>query len=144
MAHTAVQNVVQISTVVYRNIVASTATTTITMSADEAVPGKHATRVMTAEARRNIVPGLKNAVVVVIPISVRTTITAQPVVNVVDHTNVSLLVARLPCHAHQILIAPRRSIVVNEATSLMNVAQLVLEKNASRIKTAVVLRSSVT
>ena len=143
MAHTAVQNVVQISTVVYRNIVASTANTTITMSADEAVPGKHATRVMTAEARRNIVPGLKN-VVVVIPISVRTTITAQPVVNVVDHTNVSLLVARLPCHAHQILIAPRRSIVVNEATSLMNVAQLVLEKNASRIKTAVVLRSSVT
>ena len=142
VAHTAVQNVVQIQTVVHLNIVASTGTTTITMSADEAVPGKHATRVLTAEARRNIVLRLKN--VVIIPISVRTTVTAQAVVNVVDHTNVLLLVVRLPCHAHQILIAPRRSIVVNVAASQINVAQLVLGKNASRMKTAVVPRSSVT
>jgi hypothetical protein len=53
--HITARNVIQILTVSYRNIVVNIGTTTTTMSAVEAAPGKHATRVMIVEARMNIV-----------------------------------------------------------------------------------------
>jgi hypothetical protein len=135
----AAQNVFQIINVVHPNIVANVSTTTTTMSAVEAVLGKHATRVMTAEAQENIAHCLKS-VIEVPSIFARKTVTAQAMVNVVVLTHALVPVV----HVHPIQIALRRRIVVDVAISRVHATQVVSGSIVSTMEIAVGLKNFVT
>jgi hypothetical protein len=114
--HITARNVIRILTVAYRNIVVNSNFTTITMSAVEAAPGKHATRVLTVEARMNIVA--------------------------LSLTNVVFVC--LSCRAHPMQIAFRASIVVDAATSRINAARVASGRNAPMMEIAEVGENFVT
>ncbi|CAB4019535.1 Hypothetical predicted protein [Paramuricea clavata] len=115
---TVAQNVVQIHTVLPRSTVVNIDTTTITTSVDAAVSGRHATRVLIAEVRRNtVVLGVKYAGKQGVP--VRPTVIVEEMANVVNIPNALQLVAR---NVPRILAAIRRGIAVSEILSLVCVA----------------------
>jgi hypothetical protein len=135
---TVAQNAVQIHTVLPRSTVVNIHTNTITTSADAAVSGRHATRVLTAEVRRNTVLRVKYAGKQGVP--VRPTVIVEELANVVNFPNALQVVAR---NVLRILAAIRRGIAVSEVLSLMFVAKIVSGRHATRVLTAEIRRNTV-